>query len=155
MRNIRCIIYPPNIILSLYQILVLRTSFIEHMSRKLFHWDRKYFILLGSTHAFEGDMIQIENVSNEVIKGKFKLFVVERVNWNFEDAFTKNIVVDIYGRSFMINDIFGKQTRLQLKLGFNIFEGDVCNFIDILLPINYCICSIQDNCNMNKNSMIK
>ena len=66
-------------------------------------------------------MIQIENVSNEVIKRKFKLFVVERVNWNFEDAFTKNNVVDIYGKSFMINDIFGKQTRLQLKLGFNMF----------------------------------
>ena len=133
----------------------MRTSFIEDMSRKLFHWDRKYVILLGLTDAFEGDMIQIENVSNEVIKRKFKLFVVERVNWNFEDAFTKNIVVDIYGRSFMINDIFGKQTRLQLKLGFNMFEGDVCNFIDILLPINCCIGSIQDNCNMNKNSMIK
>ena len=75
-------------------------------------------------------------MSNQVIKRKFKLFVVEGVKWNLEDAFTHNIVVDIYGKSFMINVIFGNQTRLQLKvkLGFNILEGDVCNFFDILLP---------------------
>ena len=75
-------------------------------------------------------------MSNQVIKRKFKLFVVDGVKWNFEDAFTHNIVVDIYGKSFMINVIFGNQTRLQLKvkLGFNILESDVCNFFDILLP---------------------
>ena len=75
-------------------------------------------------------------MSNQVIKRKFKLFVVEDVKWNLEDAFTHNIVVDIYGKTFMINVIFGNQTRLQLKvkLGFNILEGDACNCFDILLP---------------------
>ena len=76
------------------------------------------------------------------MKRKFNLFVVEDVNWNFEDAFTHNIVVDIYGKSFMINVIFGEQTRLPLKQGFNILESDVCNSIDILPPTSFCIGSI-------------
>ena len=81
-------------------------------------------------------------MSNQVIKRKFKLFVVEGVKWNLEDAFTHNIVVDIYGKSFMINVIFGNQTRLQLKvkLGFNILEGDACNCFDILLPTIFLYC---------------
>ena len=81
-------------------------------------------------------------MSNQVIKRKFKLFVVDGVKWNLEDAFTHNIVVDIYGKTFMINIIFGNQTRLQLKvkLGFNILEGDACNCFDILLPTIFLYC---------------
>ena len=97
-------------------------------------------------------------MSNQVIKRKFKLFVVEGVKWNFEDAFTHNIVVDIYGKSFMINVIFGNQTRLQLKvkLSFNILESDACNFFWHSAPYSFfCIGSISDNCSMKRNSVIK
>ena len=43
-------------------------------------------------------MIQIKNVSNEVIKRKFELFVIEGVNRNFEDASQTILLLTFTGK---------------------------------------------------------